>query len=207
MSKKEAATAGNEQPSPWNLPNALTALRLVLVPVFLWLLWLNTPATRWWSLAIFVVAAYTDHLDGEIARKQGLITNFGKLADPLADKFMTLGAFVVLSLLGELTWWFTAIVAIREIGITILREVLRRRNVVVAASSGGKLKTVLQIFLIGWMIAPWPAFVPVGSIWMQMVTVITWILGIAALVVTVLSGVQYLVAAARGTASQEVASK
>lgn len=196
-----------DQPSVWNVPNALTTLRLVLVPVFLWLLLVDTPASRWWALGVFMVAAYTDHLDGEIARKKGLITNFGKLADPLADKFMTLGAFIVLSVLGELTWWFTVIVAIREIGITILREVLRRRSVVVAASSGGKLKTVLQITLIWLMIIPWSSFVPVGTVWMQIIDALIGITAVAALVVTVVSGAQYIIGAARGTASQESTSK
>ncbi|MFZ1383023.1 MAG: CDP-diacylglycerol--glycerol-3-phosphate 3-phosphatidyltransferase [Scrofimicrobium sp.] len=196
-----------DQPSSWNVPNALTALRLVLVPIFLWLLLVDTPASRWWALAVFMVAAYTDHLDGEIARKKGLITNFGKLADPLADKFMTLGAFVVLSIMGELTWWFTVIVAIREIGITILREVLRRKDIVVAASSGGKLKTVLQIVLIWLMILPWSSFLPTGTVWMQIVTVVIAITAVAALTVTVVSGAQYVIAAARGTATQESPSK
>lgn len=196
-----------DQPSSWNIPNALTALRLVLVPIFLWLLLVDTPASRWWALAVFMIAAYTDHLDGEIARKKGLITNFGKLADPLADKFMTLGAFVVLSIMGELTWWFTVIVAIREIGITILREVLRRKDIVVAASSGGKLKTVLQIVLIWLMILPWPSFLPAGTVWMQIVTVVIAITAVAALTVTVVSGAQYVIAAARGTATQESPSK
>ncbi|WRS29427.1 CDP-diacylglycerol--glycerol-3-phosphate 3-phosphatidyltransferase [Actinomycetaceae bacterium MB13-C1-2] len=196
-----------DQPSSFNIPNALTALRLVLVPVFLWLLLVDTAPSRWWALAVFMVAAYTDHLDGEIARKKGLITNFGKLADPLADKFMTLGAFIVLSIMGELTWWFTVIVAIREIGITILREVLRRKNVVVAASSGGKLKTVLQIVLIWLMILPWSSFLPAGTVWMQIVTVVIAIVAVAALTVTVVSGAQYVIAAARGSATQESASK
>ncbi len=206
MAKTQKAQQDSAQPSPWNIPNALTALRLVLVPVFLWLLWTDTPASRWWSLAVFILAAYTDRLDGQIARKQGLITNFGKLADPLADKFMTLGAFVVLSMLGELTWWFTIIVAVREVGITVLREVLRRKNIVVAASAGGKLKTVLQIMLIGWMIPMWSAFVPAGTIWMQLLNVLIWILIAATLLVTVVSGAQYVIAAARGAAGNESTS-
>lgn len=192
-----------QPPSSWNVPNALTGLRLVLVPVFLWLLLQDTTVLRWWALGVFMVAAYTDRLDGQIARKQGLITNFGKLADPLADKFMTLGAFVVLSILGDLSWWFTAIVAVREIGITVLREVLRRRKIVVAASSGGKLKTVLQILLIWLLIVPWASFVPVGTVWAQIVAIVIWVVAAATLVVTVASGVQYVVAAAKGAAGTE----
>lgn len=198
----ETGDVRTSKPSSWNIPNALTALRLVLVPVFLWLLLVNTPAARWWALGIFMVAAYTDRLDGQIARKQGLVTNFGKLADPLADKFMTLGAFVALSYLGELTWWFTGIVAVREIGVTVLREVLRKKQIVVAASSGGKLKTVLQIFLIWVMIIPWASFIPSGSVWMQIVTVIIWVAAAATLAVTVLSGAQYAIGAARGSVGE-----
>lgn len=183
-----------------NVPNALTVLRLVLVPVFLWLLLENTTASRWWALAVFAVAAYTDHLDGEIARKHNIITNFGKLADPLADKFLTLGAFIALSILGDLTWWFTAIVAVREIGITILREVLRRRGTIVAASSGGKLKTVLQMVLIMMLIVPWDAFS--NALILQLLLIVIWIIALAALVVTVWSGVQYAVVAAHAMKKQ-----
>ena len=183
-----------------NVPNALTVLRLVLVPVFLWLLLENTTASRWWALAVFAVAAYTDHLDGEIARKHNIITNFGKLADPRADKFLTLGAFIALSILGDLTWWFTAIVAVREIGITILREVLRRRGTIVAASSGGKLKTVLQMVLIMMLIVPWSAFS--SALLLQLLLILIWIIALAALVITVWSGVQYAVVAAHAMRKQ-----
>lgn len=176
-----------------NVPNALTVLRLLLVPVFLWLLATNTPQSRWWALAVFVVASYTDHLDGQIARKRNLVTNFGKLADPIADKFLTLGAFVVLSVLGDLTWWFTAIVAVREIGITILREALRRQGTVVAASSGGKLKTVLQMLLIFLLVIPWQSFA--GGAVLQILKIVVLIVALAALVVTVWSGMQYVIGA------------
>lgn len=187
--------------SSWNLPNALTALRLVLVPVFLWLLLVNTTPTRWWALGVFMVAAYTDRLDGQIARKRNLVTNFGKLADPLADKFMTLGAFVALSIITGSPWmWaFTGIVALREIGITLLREGLRRKGIVVAASSGGKLKTVLQIFMIWFMVIPWASFAPDPL--MHVVNWIIWISAIATLIVTVGSGLQYVVAASKGSSS------
>ncbi len=148
-----------------------------------------------------MLAAYTDRLDGQIARARNQVTTFGKLADPIADKFMTLGAFVVLSIMGELSWWFTAVVAVREIGITILREVLRRRGVVVAASSGGKLKTVLQIFLIWLMIIPWKTFAPIPvqtGVW-----VVIWIVAVMTLLVTVVTGLQYIVAAAQNFADVE----
>ncbi len=196
MSKPKPHSGAGTSSSLWNVPNVLTMARLVLVPAFLWLLLIDTTVARWWALAIFVVAAYTDHLDGKIARSRGLITNFGKLADPIADKFMTLGAFVVLSILGDLPWWFTIIVAFREIGITVLREVLRRKGTVVAASSGGKLKTVLQILLITLVMIPWASFLSQGSVLLQVVNVIIWLVLAATLLVTVVSGMQYVLSAA-----------
>lgn len=183
-----------------NVPNALTLLRLLLVPVFLWLLLENTPASRWWALAVFVVASYTDYLDGSLARKHNIVTNFGKLADPIADKFLTLGAFVVLSILGDLTWWFTIIVAVREIGITVLREVLRRRGTVVAASSGGKLKTVLQMLLIVLLVIPWASFA--SQLGLQLLLIVIWIVALAALIVTVWSGAQYVLIAVQAMKTQ-----
>lgn len=191
-------------PSAVNLPNALTVFRLVLVPIFLWLLLVDTTPTRWWAFAVFAIASYTDRLDGELARKYQIITNFGKLTDPIADKFLTLGAFVALSIvgtsMGDLMWWFTAIVAVREIGITILREVLRRRGTVVAASSGGKLKTVLQMFLIVLLVIPWASFLPPQG--EQVVAIVVWVTALATLVVTVWSGLQYLVFAANAMKKQ-----
>lgn len=178
-----------------NLPNALTMLRLLLVPVFLWLLLQDTTESRWWAFGVFAVAAYTDHLDGALARSRNLITTFGKLADPLADKFLTLGAFVALSVLGDLPWVFTIIVAVREIGITILREVLRRKGVVVAASSGGKLKTVLQIALILLLIPMRGAYLTGTAA--SVADIVILLVGIAALVVTVWSGLQYVLGATK----------
>ena len=195
MSKDQTKTG----PSQVNLPNALTVLRLLLVPIFLWLLLENTDSSRWWALGVFVVAAYTDHLDGKLARSRNLITNFGKLADPIADKFLTLGAFVGLSILGESTWlwWFTIIVAVREIGITILREVLRRKGVVVAASSGGKLKTVLQMALIILLLPPRTTFL--SGVGLEVVTIVILVVAVAALIVTVWSGLQYVIGAAKSS--------
>lgn len=191
-----------EVTSSWNIPNALTVLRLVLVPLFLWLLLMNTTESRWWAVAVFAVASYTDHLDGYLARKYNIITNFGKLADPLADKFLTLGAFIALSSLGYLSWWFTAIVAVREIGITVLREVLRRRGTVVAASSGGKLKTVLQILLIFALVIPWASFVT-GDILLEVLKYFILIVEFVVLVITVWSGAQYVIASAKAMQMQK----
>lgn len=100
----------------WNLPNALTIGRLVLVPVFVVLLVQDTTPARWWSLVVFLVASATDQLDGHLARSRNQVTAFGTLADPIADKALTLGAFVMLSVLGEIPWWITIVIAVRELG-------------------------------------------------------------------------------------------
>lgn len=201
MAKQVSGSANEAGGSALNLPNALTVLRLLMVPIFLWLLLMQTVATNWWALSVFIVAAYTDHLDGQIARSQNLVTNFGKLADPLADKFLTLGAFIALSALGELTWWFTIIIAVREIGITVLREVLRRKGLVVAASSGGKLKTVLQMGLIIWLVIPWNSFA--SGLALDAVMIVAWTTAVLALIVTVWSGAQYVLGAAKARAGRD----
>ena len=175
-----------------NLPNALTVFRICLVPVFIWFYLMDTVAFTWAALGVFMLAAFTDQLDGHIARSQNLITDFGRLADPLADKALTLAAFILLSIRGPLPyfWIFTVLVAIREVGITFLREVLRRHGTVVAASSGGKIKTVLQMGLITFMLVPWGSFISSEST----LNGIVWGLGIWALVtlaVTLWSGAQY----------------
>lgn len=182
--------------SSFNLPNALTVLRILLVPVFIWVYLMGTPAARWGALAIFIVASVTDHLDGHLARKWNLITDFGRLADPLADKALTLSAFFLLSYsLGNVWFWiFTILVTIREIGITVLREVLRKKGTVVAASTGGKLKTVLQITLIILLLIPWDTFVPNQGI-LTAVWVVAAILAVVTLAVTMISGWQYVWAA------------
>lgn len=177
--------------SPYNLPNALTVLRLVLVPVFIWLMILESTQARWWALLVFAVAALTDHLDGRIARARGLITDFGRIADPIADKALTLGAFIMLTMAGLLPWWVTVLIAIRELGITWLRALLLKRDIVVAANKGGKLKTVLQIAAILVLLVPWsriglPEAAASGFLWFG------WVLAGLALVVTLWSGWVYV---------------
>lgn len=177
-----------------NLPNALTALRIVLVPFFVWFLWAggtqgeDSLGMRWAALAVFAVAMYTDKLDGDIARARGLITSFGKIADPIADKLLTGAAFVVLSMLGELWWWVTVVILVREWGITLLRFVVIRYGVM-AASKGGKLKTVLQTVALLLLLLP---LVPLVGAWWPW---LGWIAMGAALVVTVVTGVDYVVKA------------
>lgn len=127
-------------PSNWNLPNALTTLRIVMVPFFGWALLVDDGQSILWrcvAWALFVAAMITDKIDGDIARSRNLVTNFGKIADPIADKALTGMAFVGLSIVGDLWWWVTALVLVREWGITLLRLWVIRHGVM-AAGRGGK---------------------------------------------------------------------
>lgn len=173
----------------WNLPNAITMLRIVLAPIFFWMLLVDAGADgwlRWAAAALFIVAIATDGIDGHIARSRGLVTDLGKILDPIADKLLTSGALVCLSILGELPWWVTAIIVVREVGITVWRLVELRRGNVVPASSGGKLKTVVQSVAISFALVPlWNVF---GD-WMH------WVNGVlmtAAVVLTIWSGLLYV---------------
>ena len=171
-----------------NLPNALTVLRLVLVPVFLFALFAgggHQASFRWLAWAIFAIAAITDRFDGHIARKRGQVTDFGKIADPMADKALTGSALVGLSMLGDLTWWVTVVILIREIGITLLRFVVLRYGVI-AASPGGKVKTLVQIIAIGLYILP----LPHSLHWIAVSFMV------AGVILTVVTGVDYLIRAA-----------
>ncbi len=178
------ATPTAEQASIFNVANLLTVVRLALVPFFLWLLFTDG---IWWRLAaliVFALASVTDRIDGELARKHNLVTDFGKIADPIADKALTGSALVGLSLLGELWWWVTVVILVREIGITLLRFVVIRYGVI-AASKGGKLKTMLQVFAIGFSVMPGP------------IDPLRWALMGAAVLVTVVTGADYIVKAWR----------
>jgi CDP-diacylglycerol---glycerol-3-phosphate 3-phosphatidyltransferase len=177
--------------SVWNLPNMLTVLRVLLVPLFGWLLLSHGGEDLLWrvlAFVVFVAAMLTDRLDGEIARRRGLVTNFGKIADPIADKTLTGTAFVGLSLLGELPWWVTAVVLGRELLVTLIRFVVIRYGVI-AASRGGKLKTVLQAVALGAFI------LPTGEVFVLYVVAVVAMT--AAVVVTVWTGAEYVVQAAR----------
>lgn len=181
------------QTSNWNIPNALTALRIIMVPLFVWLLLAGGPhgetdlGLRWWAAAVFVIAMITDWLDGHLARSRNLITSFGKIADPIADKLLTGAAFVVLSMLGELWWWVTIVILVREWGITVMRLFIIKYGVM-AASKGGKLKTVLQTVALVLMLMP---LGQLGSwaLWPG------WIVMAAVVVVTVVTGIDYVVKA------------
>ena len=156
------------RPSAWNLPNLLTVLRIALVPLVGWLLLTDNganPAYRVGALAVFLLALATDRVDGELARRRGQVTNFGKIADPIADKALLGMTFVALSMLGEVWWWVTALVLSREIGITIMRFVVIRHGVM-PAGRGGKLKTTVQAFALGMLILPaWS--LPFAAGWRQ----------------------------------------
>ncbi|MDO9486723.1 MAG: CDP-diacylglycerol--glycerol-3-phosphate 3-phosphatidyltransferase [Actinomycetota bacterium] len=137
-----------------NLPNFLTSLRILAVPVLIWLLASEGDSARFWATAVFLIAALTDLVDGAVARRRNQITSFGKLADPIADKALIGTALIGLSLLGELSWWFTIIILIREIGITVMRMWVLSDGVI-PASRGGKLKTLAQVIAISmYLLAP-----------------------------------------------------
>jgi CDP-diacylglycerol--glycerol-3-phosphate 3-phosphatidyltransferase len=172
-----------------NVANLLTGLRMALVPVFLVALFVDDGhQTSWRTVAfvIFATAVITDHIDGRIARSYDLVTEFGKLADPIADKALIGAALIGLSMLGELPWWVTGVVLVREIGVTVLRFAVLRRGVI-PASRGGKLKTLVQAVAIGLFI------LPLSGIWLLGAWVIMW----AAIVLTVVTGVDYVVSAVR----------
>jgi len=187
---------GSEPPSPGvarpalappgvvNAANALTVLRLVLVPVFVACLLAGGDGWRVVAFAVFAVASVTDLLDGRIARRRGLITDFGKIADPVADKALTGAALVTLSALGELPWWVTVVILAREIWVTVLRFWVIRHGVI-AASRGGKLKTLLQVLAIALYVVPGPP------------ELLREVVMGAAVVVTLVTGVDYAVRAIR----------
>ena len=192
MSRPDARASGEGDqgagavppPGLVNVANALTLLRLALVPVFVLFLVAGGPGWRIAAFVVFAVASITDILDGELARRRGLITDFGKIADPIADKALTGSALVTLSVLGELSWWVTAIILFRELAVTGLRFWVIRRGVI-AASRGGKVKTLLQVIAISLYVLP-------GDLGVARDVVMA-----AAVVVTVITGVDYAVRAVR----------
>ncbi|WP_448627433.1 CDP-diacylglycerol--glycerol-3-phosphate 3-phosphatidyltransferase [Geodermatophilus sp. URMC 64] len=167
-----------------NLPNTLTVLRLAVVPLFAVLLLSDhgaSTAGRYWATLFFALAIITDRYDGMIARRRGQVTEFGKLADPIADKALTGTALIGLSVLGLLPWWVTLAILVREVGVTLLRFWVIRHGVI-AASRGGKAKTVLQALAIGLYILPLSG-VLASARW--------WVMGVA-LVLTVITGLDYV---------------
>jgi CDP-diacylglycerol--glycerol-3-phosphate 3-phosphatidyltransferase len=193
VTSAEAKSSGSAQ-QIWNLPNILTMLRIVMVPFFVWFLLLDSPGLesqngvwRWAAAATFAVAIYTDKLDGDIARSRGLVTDFGKIADPIADKLLIGSALVMLSLLHELPWWVTILILVREWGITALRFFVIRYGVI-PASRGGKLKTATQTAAIFLYVIPLASFAP----WLG---VVAFVVMLVALAITLWTGGEYVIEA------------
>jgi CDP-diacylglycerol--glycerol-3-phosphate 3-phosphatidyltransferase len=173
-----------------NLPNALTVLRVLAVPVLAVLLAVDGGAggpARDWAAALFVLASVTDLVDGAVARRYGLVTTFGKIADPIADKALTGVALIGLSLLGDLPWWVTGVILVREVGVTLLRFWVIEHGVI-PASRGGKLKTVAQTIAITMYLADLPVA------WWG--TASAWVMAVAVLL-TVVTGLDYVVRVVR----------
>lgn len=167
-----------------NVANVLTMVRVVMVPAFVACLITGGTAWRITAFVLFWIASATDFLDGRLARQRGLVTDFGKVADPIADKALTGAALISLSAMHELSWWVTAVILVREVGVTLLRFAVIKRGVI-AASRGGKLKTLLQMVAISLYVLPGPFGVarPVA-------------MGVA-VAVTLVTGADYVLRAAR----------
>ena len=188
---EKTSSAGAREIPLLNIANVLTLARVALVPVFAVALFMDSGQSTAWRLVAagaFAIAAVTDRFDGQIARNRGLVTDFGKIVDPIADKALIGTALIGLSLLAFLPWWVTVVILVRELGITALRLIIVRRGVI-PASRGGKLKTVVQIFAIGLYILP-------------LEQVASWLISLAhitmgaALILTVGTGVHYIYRAA-----------
>lgn len=181
----------SDRPSNVNIPNALTVLRLVAVPVFGWMLLSHPHDGTWrtWTTVVFALAIFTDFVDGRIARRYNLITDFGKIWDSVADKALTGMAFIGLSIIGELPWWMSGLILLREWGITVMRVFMLKYEVM-AANKGGKLKTATQslaitLFCIGLWRTPAP------------VDYVAWAVMIVAFALTMVTGAMYVVDAVR----------
>lgn len=198
MSENVSRVQRDSKVSVVNLPNALTVLRLVLVPVFVVLgLQSQSWSALWAAFVVFAIAAITDRFDGELARSWGQITDFGRIADPIADKALTLCGFGLLSYQGFLPWWLTILIAVRELGITAMRAFFLRRGVVVSANQAGKLKTFMQIMALGVLLIPWGYFLAMDQManewWVVMMIRFGWALAGVALALTLYSGIVYVI--------------
>lgn len=184
------------KPSNFNIPNALTALRLLLVPVFGWLLMFDDGENHDYRIAatlVFAFASITDYVDGALARRNNQVTTFGKVADPIADKALTGVALVGLSILGELPWWVTVLIIVRELAVTLIRFAVIHDGVI-PASRGGKLKTVSQMVAILLYLLPLTGFLlPVADLGETLRIIV---MGLA-LLLTIGTGVDYAFRAIR----------
>lgn len=180
------------------LPNAITIVRILCAPVFLWLLLADAGeggALRWAAAILFIVAIATDGVDGYIARRYEIVSDLGKLLDPIADKALTGVAFVGLSILGELPWWVTIIVLVRESGITIYRFIVVS-NHVLAAAWMGKLKTVFQAVALSIALIPFAGLSDAGA-WQGTVWWVSVVTMTIAVILTIASGIDYVVTEVR----------
>ena len=183
------ARAGDTPASTGNVANIITVVRILMAPVFIWLLLADDGELgylRYIAAGLFVLAIVTDTVDGILARRQNLVTDFGKILDPIADKVLIGGALVALSILGELWWWVTIVILIREFGITIFRFAVIRTRVIPAVASG-KLKTVMQAVAISLLLFPFWTLVGEWEHWLGGVVMAV------ALVLTVVSGIDFVV--------------
>lgn len=191
---------GETPASNANIANIITVVRILLAPLFVWLLLVDNGqmgVERWLAAALFVIAIATDSLDGILARSRNLITNVGIILDPIADKVLIGGALVSLSILGELWWWVTIVILLRELGITVYRFVALRDRVI-PASRGGKAKTMAQAIAIS--LALLPLWIWLGE-WVHWVN---WVAMAIAFVLTVYSGLDYLVKAYQARTVPEI---
>lgn len=184
---------------PRQLPNAITVARIPLAVVFFVVLLLGGTygipdlALRWIAGILFVIAISTDWVDGYLARRYDIVSDFGKLWDPIADKLLTGAGFIGLAILGEVNWWLVIIILIREWGITVHRLVVASEHVVAAAWMG-KVKTAVQGVALSWALLPLHVLIGL-DIW----TLITAVLMILVLVLTIASGIDYVIAQVRGS--------
>lgn len=183
---------------PRQLPNAITVARIPLAVIFFVLLLiggtfgLDDIAVRWIAAVLFIVAISTDWVDGYLARRYEIVSDFGKLWDPIADKLLTGAGFIGLAILGELNWWLVIIILIREWGITIHRLMVAKEHVVAAAWMG-KIKTAVQAVALSWALLPFHVVIGLEP-WL----LVTAILMVLVLILTVASGIDYIVAQVRG---------
>jgi len=184
------------------LPNAITIARIPLALIFLVLLLVGGTygdanlAVRWVAAALFIVAISTDWVDGFLARKYEIVSDFGKLWDPIADKLLTGLAFVGLAVLSEMPWWMAIVIFVREWGITVHRLLVRSTHDVAAAWLG-KIKTAAQGVVLGWALLPLDVIFPHAA-WTTGTAIGLWVV----LVLTIVSGIDYVVAQVRGTRSR-----
>jgi CDP-diacylglycerol--glycerol-3-phosphate 3-phosphatidyltransferase len=200
--KGRVASRGETPASAGNVANIVTVARILLAPVFIWMLLVDDGANallRWIAAGLFVLAILTDAVDGFLARDRNLVTDQGKLLDPIADKVLIGGALVSLSILGELPWWVTIVILVREIGITVWRLVALRDHVIPAGILG-KVKTVVQAVAIS------VALVPLASLFGEWMNVVNAVLMTAAVILTIVSGVEYRWAAWRADREKKAAS-